>query len=285
MAIAVEHHPPAVPGLRGLVARHPIASFLTMTYALNVAFAIPSVLTRRDILPFDQAIYDWLGHLVGTALPAFLVVGAIGGRAGVRDLARRSLRWRVPLRWYAVAVLGVPVLTLLGGLAFYGLEPLRLVAENWSILFTDFLPHLLLVIVFSNVAEEIGWTGFLFERLQGRFSPMKASLVVAVPFALAHVTGYVVEEGLSTTPLLFAVLLIPQAASRVIAAWFYNNASRSVLIVGIFHCAFNVTGAAFADEFLPGTNGEFFVLSSAIIILSAVGIAIATRGRLGNRAA
>src|SRR5215207_9526125 len=60
--------------LRRLVARHPVAAFLVMVYTVNTAVALVPVLTRRDILPFDLAPYDSLGHIFGVALPAFLVV-------------------------------------------------------------------------------------------------------------------------------------------------------------------------------------------------------------------
>jgi hypothetical protein len=66
---------------RGVIARHPVAAFLVMVYAVNIAVALPPILTRRDLLPFDQAPYDWLGHIVGSALPAFLVLAAVHGSA------------------------------------------------------------------------------------------------------------------------------------------------------------------------------------------------------------
>jgi len=43
--------------LRRLVARHPVAAFLVMTYTVYCAFALPPVRTRLDILPFDLFHY------------------------------------------------------------------------------------------------------------------------------------------------------------------------------------------------------------------------------------
>ncbi len=70
--------------LRRLVARHPVAAFLVMVYAVNIAVVLPPVLTRHDIWPFGQALSDPLGHIFGSAVPAFLVIAAMHGRAGVR---------------------------------------------------------------------------------------------------------------------------------------------------------------------------------------------------------
>src|SRR5688500_14671631 len=44
----------------------------------------------------------------GPLLAALIVASATSGRAGLKELASRCLRWRVGLRWYAAASL-VPV--------------------------------------------------------------------------------------------------------------------------------------------------------------------------------
>jgi len=212
--------------LRQVIAQHPVASFLIMVYAVNIGVAFPPALTRRDLLPFDQAPYDWLGHILGSAVPAFVVTWALSGRAGVRDLTGRCLRWRVGLRWYAAALLAIPVETFLLASVFYGTEPGSLLVQKWALFFTTLIPHLLLVILFSNVAEEIGWTGFFLDRMQERFNPMKAAFITSVPFALFHVPGYVVEEGVAAAPILLGVLFIPQLASRFLVAWLYNNTKK-----------------------------------------------------------
>jgi uncharacterized protein len=96
------------------------------------------------------------------------VTALVGGRTGVRDLARRSFRWRVPLRWYAISLLAPPLIFLICVAALYGCAPLRGLGENWLLIFTSFLPALLIMILLNNVAEEIGWTGFVFARFQDR---------------------------------------------------------------------------------------------------------------------
>ena len=270
--------------VRGMVARHPVAAFLIMVYGVNILVALVPVLTRRDLLPFSQAPFDWLGHVVGSALPAFLVMAAVHGRAGVFDLARRCLRWRVGLRWYLLALLGMPIATVLSASIFFGTAPLNALADNWQLLFTVVLPHLLLIIVFSNVAEEVGWTGFLLARLQDRYGPLKASAIVTIPFALFHLPGWFVEFGSGLIVLeVAAILLIPHFCSRILAAWFYNNANRSVLIVGLFHSAFNVTTAEFGREFISTSGETIFLITSGIVIAAAVLIVVLTRGRLSYR--
>src|SRR3982751_96878 len=106
---AATQQPAPHSALRGLVARHPVATFLVLAYTVYYAMAYASVrlpmLIRNDILPFNMHLSAPLGHIFASAIPAFLVVAAMHGRAGVRDLAHRCLRWRVGARWYLVALL------------------------------------------------------------------------------------------------------------------------------------------------------------------------------------
>jgi hypothetical protein len=64
-------------------------------------------------------------------LGAFLVTTALAGRDGVVDLARRSMRWRVPIRWYLIALFTVPVGATLLSLAIFGSRALASPAGGW----------------------------------------------------------------------------------------------------------------------------------------------------------
>lgn len=269
--------------IRRLVVRHPVAAFLVMVYGVNIAVALPSTLTRRDLLPFGFAPYDLLGHIVGSALPAFLVVAAVHGWDGVRDLARRTLRWRVEVRWYAFAIFFVPVASLLTATALVGTAPLEALGDKWPLLLTVVMPYLLLALL-SNLAEEIGWTGFLFNRLQDRYAPFKASLIVWFPWALFHLPGFYEETGSVLGALqLFGLFAIPQLCSRVLVAWLYNNTNRSVFLVGLFHSAFNTTTGPFTREFISATAEDQFLTQIGGIILAAILLWVITRGRLSYR--
>ena len=189
---------------------------------------------------------------MGLALPAFLVTAATGGKEGVRDLLGRCLRWRVGIRWYLFAVFGILAAVLLAAIPFLGVAPLEALAQKWGLLFTVFLPGVVLPFLHTNLWEELGWTGLLQATLQDRHGPLLASIIVAPFFALFHlpaffVSGWIVD---GHTPLgqLPSVLLgyvgvvaVFALFFRVLIIWLYNGAGRSVLIVGLFHSAFNMT--------------------------------------------
>jgi membrane protease YdiL (CAAX protease family) len=272
--------------LRSWIVRHPIATFLVLVYATTAALVfVPRALTQPGLLPGGATPHGVLENVLGSAVPAFIVTALVSGKAGVRDLARRSLRWRVPPRWYAISLLTPLLILLIAVTILYGLAPLRALAQNWLLLFTAFLPALAIMIVLNSVAEEIGWTGFVFARFQDGHGPLRAALLTTVFFWLFHVPSFYVEtRSWATTALVLGIFLLPHLGSRVITGWLYNGAGSSVLIAGLFHSMHNAivnpTGLV-AVVALP--QFEVLVIMAGIVVLAAAIIAVATRGRLGLR--
>jgi membrane protease YdiL (CAAX protease family) len=267
--------------LRRLIARHPVTAFLVMVYTVSIIFAL--LRSRGDIpLPFDLSLWMSLEHLFDCALPAFLVVAAVQGWAGVRDLARRSFRWRIGVGWYLVTLLGLPVATVVCVTAIYGLAPLRALVASWPLLLIAVLPDLLIRIVFFNLAEEIGWTGFLQDRLQAQYGPLKASLLVEIPFALFHVPDVLVDTGgqLAQALVLLVAFTIAQLFARFVIMWLYNNTKRSVLLVGLFHSTYNTSVNRFAPAFIPGPAELGFLIVSGLVAAAAMLLVGFTKGRL-----
>jgi hypothetical protein len=67
------------------------------------------------------------------------VTAATDGRAGVRNLANRCVRWRVGRRWYLIAMLGMPIAMTLATTAIFGAPLLNnlfnLVFETFVLIF------------------------------------------------------------------------------------------------------------------------------------------------------
>jgi uncharacterized protein len=143
--------------------------------------------------------------------------------------------------------------------------------------------------VFIQMFEEAGWTGFLQSTLQERHGPLLASIMVAPAFALMHlplllldvprdgftsfVLGVAVQMGLVVTLAVFF---------RIVIMWLYNGAGRSVLIVALFHSAFNSATSAgdakFTQELISGPAAQ--LIPMALLVVVAVVVVIFTKGRL-----
>jgi uncharacterized protein len=103
-----------------IIARHPVVAFMVIGLGAGFLTAAIRPIAEADILPYGLPLHGFLGGVLGVGVGAFVVTAAVTGREGVVDLARRSVRWRVPVRWYLVALFTVPVGATLISLAIYG---------------------------------------------------------------------------------------------------------------------------------------------------------------------
>jgi membrane protease YdiL (CAAX protease family) len=299
MSTAIENQqPPNSSSLRGLVARHPVTAFLVMAFVFAWSAMLPLLLSERGfgVLPIDLPWKPFASMLsvFGLALPAFLVTAATSGKDGVRDLLRRCFRWRVGVHWYLIALFGLLVVTLLGALPFLGVVPLEALAQNWSLLFTVFLWGVLVPFVLVNLWEELGWTGFMQHTLQASHGPLLASVIVAPFFALIHMPGFFVagfmsdeKMSLSQSPavlLQVGIMSVFAIFIRVVIMWLYNSCGRSVLIVALFHSAFNMTnGQKITPQLLLLPEDLASLIPAVAVLVLAVLFALFTRGRLGYK--
>jgi uncharacterized protein len=270
------------------VARHPIAAFLLIGIGVYVAVVLIPPLVELEILPFELPFYGVLGGILGVGLAAFVVTAATDGRAGVEDLARRSLRWRVPLRWYLIALFGVPVAATLLAIAIYRTEALESPPGGWPRALGAVLVVFVLQLLLFQLAEEIGWTGFLQDRWQDRYSPLKLSAMVALPWAVWHLPDFFVDEGLGieqlvTAPVFLVIEFIALFFARVLIVWLYDRTGRSVLVVAIFHASFDASISQLSYDIVPGSNVARFLVLSGVIVVAAAAVIVATRGRFGQR--
>jgi uncharacterized protein len=261
------------------LARRPVLAFLLMAY--TIAWALQFVAFRFG-LSFRLATA--ISVIFGLALPAFLVTAAVSGKAGILDLLGRVFRWRVGLRWYLIAILGLPVATLLVASAFLGMAPLQALVENWPLFFTVFVPELLLAVLLIQIFEETAWTGFVQDTLQGRHGPLLASIMVAPAFALFHLMSNFLEAGQIIMVLVqVAVQAVASIFLRVVIMWLYNSTGRSVLIVALFHSSFNtLSGSEYTMGFIRELIAAPISILGALAIVAVVAVLVAvlTRGRL-----
>lgn len=137
--------------------------------------------------------------------------------------------------------------------------------------------------------EEAGWTGFVQSRLQERHGPLRASVLVAPAFALMHlplVLLGVPRGGLVPFVLGVAIqmglLVVLAVFFRIIIGWLYNGTGRSVLVVALFHSAYNSATSAgdarFIRELISGPAALLIPLGLTVVV--AVIVAVLTKGRL-----
>jgi uncharacterized protein len=222
--------------------------------------------------PFDSTrpVMATLLWLVITLLPAWVVWSSFSRRRGVRTLLQTLTAWRVPPLWYFVALL-LPVIISAVGIALLGLlgqplppfprtEPLP---ELLPLLVTTFLATLLYG---GPLGEEVGWRGFALPRLQARYSPLVASLLLSVVWGLWHIPLHLqgVYQGIFPDGLpgilLRIVITIP---TTILFTWFYNRTQGNLWLVVLLHTAVNNA----AGFWLPVTLGVYVAMLIMMVTL------------------
>lgn len=281
--------------LKQWVVRHPILAYLVLAYVVSwLIFLIP-FLSREGtgILKFDAPpveVFILLVSVIGLAGSAFAVTAIVDGRPGVRALASRYIRWRVGFQWYLVALFALLAAALIGISIVYGAAPIVALLHQPGLLL-GYLFQTVLVAALVNLWEETGWTGFMFTRLQPRVGALVAAVLIAPCFGGIHLPLLFVAGGLrdgrfppSAYPLVILELLILFSVPvRVIAAWLYDNARGSMLLMGLFHGSLGATaGAVLLPYLVPKGANLTFAIYGAFTGLALL-IVIATRGRLSYK--
>jgi membrane protease YdiL (CAAX protease family) len=214
-----------------------------------------------------------LGYF-GPALAALLVAALTAGRQGLRALLARLFRWRVPLRWYLVAIL------LPAGSALLVVGLLAIVEGQLSNLDTSglqpILPEILAVLVFGSLyglvvaaGEELGWRVFALPRLLARHNALVASIVLGIVWGLWHVpVGFWFD---SQAPALGDALLYGLGFdfAAVIYTWLFLHSRGSVLIASLFHAVYDIS-LLVIGQIAQATPGLDFAPRLHLVVLGLV---------------
>ena len=182
----------------------------------------------------------------------------------MRALWERTKRWRVSPIFYLAAI-GLPLIAYAIGLAAYVL------LGNQAPDLPGEITIVGLVLFVLVIGEEIGWRGFMLPVLLGRMSPLLASLVVGVLWALWHAPLYFIpgmpSEG--DPYLAFVAWVIPLT---FVLTWLWLR-TRSVIVATVAHGSANlVSGLVLplddaGQRFLFSAFG-FAVVAAVLVVAS-----------------
>jgi membrane protease YdiL (CAAX protease family) len=289
--------------LKRLIKAHPLVAYFVMAFAFMWIPVLPLALSRNagvGLLPYDlpdalQNVLLILTVFSGPTLAAMSVTGVTEGRAGVKQLLKRIVQWRIGLRWYLVALLIMPSIWLLAYTVVVGLPLLAGAISHWSLLVTTFLPLVAFGMIIPAIDEEPGWRGFALPRLQQRYGPLVASAILGTLHGLWHIPAvFTALYG----PLPFADLLpfiLTAALATFLYTWVYNRARGSILIAMLMHAASNaasgwLTTLLEETHLAPPESGWLgYLVAHQWLNVIAFGTAaliliVVTRGRLGYQA-
>ena len=214
------------------------------------------------------------------ALAALLAVAVMRERRGIRRLLKPALAWRVPLKWYVIAVAGSAVLFLAADVV-RALVRAPLPATWVTFPGAAAIAFLVGALIAGSFGEEVGWRGLGQRRLQGRYGALAAALLVGFLWGLWHLWPVVAPGGLDGTTWADGVLTVARLmAMSILFAWLFNSAEGSLLIVMLAHAGYNL-----GIRLVPSVTGDhadpfavaMFVLA-ALVVVAATGPRWLTRG-------
>ncbi len=272
----------------GLLTRHPLVIFFVVAYAFSWLAWIPLVLSKDGAgllsfrYPLGVSAAIVIASFVGPSLSAFIMAGVTEGRAGIGRLLRRFVLWRVSLGWYLFALIGIPMILVLGVIvlrgalsSFQGLAPLA--PLHMLTLFVYVLLH-------GPLGEEPGWRGFALPRLQRLHGPLVGSLILGPLWALWHLPLFWVPAWNFPPTILNMVLFVGASIPfTIVMTWVFNNTKGSLLIAVLVHTTFDMTFVILNLLFTAPIVTDYGSTVPILIGCGAVALLVIalTRGRLG----
>ncbi len=283
-----------------LARRRPLTSYFALAYAISWSLVLPMTLsTNIGLGPLPYALPDALAlalyvlaSLVGPTAAATIVAGLAEGRAGVTALLRPIARWRVGPQWYAVALFANMAIWLFAYSLVLGPALLGEAVARWPLLLSTFLPAVALGLLIPSVGEEPGWRGFALPRLQERYGPLRATLILGAMHALWHLPALGTIMFAPFTLAKLPPFLLTAVAGTFLYTWLFNRTGGSVLLAILMHAASNAasqwltqllaqSGLALPETGLLGwLVGDGWIHTLAYGATALLLLAL-TRGRLG----
>jgi len=272
--------------IKAFIKRHSAPAYFALAFAISWGGFVlvmgpsgfPAAKDRFETLfPFAC-----LAMIAGPSAAGILLTGLVRGRAGLRELLSRLLKWRVGARWYAAALLTAPL--LMAALLFV-----------LSLLSPEFLPgifaaddkasHLLTGLaigLLAGIFEELGWTGFAVPRLRLRYGVLATGFMMGILWAAWHLLAAFWASGTISGELsLVSYLLDPfllLVAFRILMVWVYDR-TGSLLVAMFMHVSLTASVRILSPLVIAGVPLLTFDLVWAAVLWVVVAAVVgANRG-------
>jgi len=258
------------------VRKHSLLTYVLLAFAFSWGVEIPLALRAQGLIKAPIPFSTHYLAAYGPMLSAILVTCITEGSSGLRELLGRMLKWRINPAWALVAFapLGLYALTVLVLWLLQGQWPdLRLMGQ------IEFLPNLgpsalLFWTLTFGIGEETGWRGYALPRLQSGRSALSATIILWAIWALWHLPMFFHLYDVA----IVAGFLLGLLAGAITFTWLYNSTGGSILMVALWHGAFNFTTACTACKAGMATA----VLSTLVMVWAVLTVILFKPSTLSN---
>lgn len=243
-------------------SRSPFKFFL-LVFALSIPFWLLGAVTGRQLVP-GLPVSSLMAFC--PMMAALILVYRENNTAGVTELLKRSFDYkRIRTKaWYA------PIILLMPGVMVLAYGVMRWMDLPLPTLRIPVLAGLLMLLMFlvffiGALGEELGWSGYITDPMQARWSALQASIILGLVWAAWHVIRYR-QAHRSTAWIAWYCLFT--VATRVLMVWLFNNTGKSVFGAALFHAMVNVSWFPFPNSGLqydPRITGPIVAFAAVIV--------------------
>ncbi len=241
------------------LSRSPLKFFL-LGFALSVPFWLIGAVTDLQLMPgLSVSALMALCPMVA----ALMLVHRESGASGATELLRRSFDFKRirAKRWYA------PILLLMAGVnvAVYGLMrwmDMPLPAPQIGVFAA---PLMFLGFFVAALGEELGWSGYITDPMQDRWSALQTGLLLGLVGVLWHIVPLLLVQ---RSPSWIAWWCLYAVAARILIVWLYNNTGKSVFAVALFHATLNTAWMLFP------VDGSHFDMRLGGLVMAAIAVTV-----------
>jgi membrane protease YdiL (CAAX protease family) len=248
--------------------------YLLIAYGWTWLFWIPVAMTKQDYQKSPLLLGLMFLGLLGPSIAGITLTYWEQGKPGGRDLWRRVFDVRrIRLVWVVVILLLSPLLHLVSMVmnSWLGGAPPGFAFLKETLSMPPGLLVILILYTLQAAFEELGWRGYLIDRLQARWEPLTVSLMIGIFHTFWHLPLFWVvgtnqiRYGFGLDWWMFIAFIV---STSIYSTWCYNANQQSTLAVIFLHTAINV----YLDIFLLPGRGEW--IYKGLFTLSAIGIAL-----------
>ncbi|CAN1211303.1 CPBP family intramembrane metalloprotease [Tumidithrix helvetica PCC 7403] len=277
---------------KNIFIKYPITTYYLLTFLISwgglivIMGGTDRITSNPTTAPF---ISIYLVTVGGPIIAGVLLTGLFKGKEGYQELISRFFKWRVPLKWYAVALLIAPLTVFATLLTLSLFAPVFMpgifssgnipVASIFGLPGSDKITLMLFVLMLGFVngfIEELGWTGFATHWLKLNHNLILIGTSVGVLWGLWHLPSNYIGSaaGAGTVPLALYISLLLFTflpPYRILMMWVYKH-TGSLFIAVLMHASLDIFWILSTPLLLTGKERVIWYALWAVVLWSIVAI-------------
>lgn len=180
--------------------------------------------------PLWAIILFLLGGFTPSVL-GLLLARITDGKPGLKKLLRRSLQVKINIKWYILIV----AIVIFSG--FMQILLNMILGNRFDFaLFIRQLPSFIPLIIIGPISEELGWRGYLLEKLQENLSPIYSAIIIGIVWGLWHLPlFFMIGTSQNTLNIPFMSFIVNTTATSIVMTYIVNKSNGNVWSAIAFH--------------------------------------------------